>query len=173
MEEKTIKQLKEELTALGFSTKALEGMKTKGALLATIEALKGEPVESLTPTADPKEEKSTEVSWQTKADRMAKHLEKQTPVRVLVPLDSNEKVGEVKVVRNSRGILEYRYISGAVWSKTFNGYKVTIPKGTYFDVPEQIAKNIAREHDQTQSAGANIRLDRLDPRTGRKVSEQL
>jgi hypothetical protein len=172
MEEKTVKQLREELVAHGFDEKAVAGMKTKDALIATLEALKSKDVSTLNPPKDPKEEKSTEVAWQTKADRMARHLEKQPKVRVLIPLEPNEKVGVVKQVK-VKGIIQYQHVSGAVWSKTFNGYRVVYPKGTYVDVPEQIADNIAKELDQTQRAGEHLKLDRIDPNTGRPVRDQL
>ena len=172
MEEKTVKQLREELIALGFDAKAAEGVITKDALLKTIEAVRPKTLTDLD-ARDPKEEKKVDLDWQTKADTMAKHLEAQPKIRVLIPLEPNEKVGNVKIVRNSHGILEYQYISGAVWSKTFNGYKVTLPKGTYVDVPEQIAENLAKELDRTQNAGKQWAIDRNDPATGRSVREQL
>ena len=172
MEKKTGKQLREELVKLGIDKKAAEGIKTKEALIATLEALRSKDVSTLNPPADPKEEKSIEQSWQGKADRMAKLLEKQPKVRVLIPLEPKEKVGVVKEVRE-RGTIQYRYVSGAVWSKTFNGYKVILPKGTYVTVPEQIADNIAKELDQTQRAGEHLKLDRIDPNTGRTVRSQL
>lgn len=171
MEEKTVKELRKELVEKGLDAKAVEGIKTKDAILAVLKGL-ATKVDTLNPPIDPKEEKSTEQSWQGKADKMAKHLEKQDTVRVLIPLEPNEKVGNVKQVR-VKGILQYQYVSGAVWSKTFNGYKVILPKGTYTEVPEQIADNIAKELDQTQRAGEHLKIDRVDPVTGRAVREQL
>lgn len=171
--EKTVKELREELIAKGFEASAVAGMKTKEALLGTLKVLnERKDVATLNPTKDPKEEKDTEKNWLAKADRMAKELEKQPKVRVLIPLEPNEKVGNVKEVRE-RGTLQYRHISGAVWSKTFNGYKVILPKGTYVSVPEQIADNIAKELDQTQRAGEHLKIDRIDPTTGRPVRDQL
>jgi len=172
MEEKTVKQLREALVEHGFDKKAVEGIKTKDALIATLEALKSKDVSTLNPPRDPKEERDTEKSWLAKADRFAKHLEKQPKVRVLIPLEPNEKVGVVKEVRE-RGIIQYRHISGAVWSKTFNGYKVILPKGVYYEVPQQIADNISQEFTQTQRAGEHLKVDRIDPQTGRPVRDQL
>lgn len=170
-QEKTQKELREELVKLGFDAKATEGIKTKEALLATIEAMKAKAVVSLNP-ANPQEDRDTEKSWQTKADRMAKHLEAQPKIRVLIPLETNEKVGIVEETL-VKGIRKFKHISGAVWSKTFNGYKVIYPKGMYVDVPEQIAENIGDEQNQTQNAGASLKIDRMDTNTGRPVSEQL
>lgn len=175
-QEKSVKELRAELVKLGFDAKAAEGIKTKEALVATIDSLskKAKKVETINPPANPKEEQDTEKRWLAKADRMAKHLEAQEKVRVLIPLEPTEKTpGRVDVVKNSRGIVEYRYKGGAVWSKTFNGYKVNVPKGTYFSVPEQIAENIAEEYSQTLNAGKAFSLDRVDPETGRPVRDQL
>lgn len=171
--EKTARELQEDLIELGFDKDAVGGIKTKATLIAMILALKAKSeVGNLNPPKDPKEEKATERSWQTKADRMARHLEKQEKFRVLVPLEPNEKVGVVKETLIN-GIRQFRHVKGAVWSKTFNGYKVIYPKGTYFNAPKQIADNIAEELDQTQQAGSHLRIDRIDPKTGRQVSEQL
>ncbi len=142
--EKTVKELQDELVGQGFDKEVVLGIRTKSALIAMISALREKSaVVTLTPTKDPKEEKNTEKSWQAKADKMAKHLEKQDKVRVLIPLEPKEKVGVVKEVK-VRGILQYRHVSGAVWSKTFNGYKIILPKGVYTNVPEQIADNIGQ-----------------------------
>lgn len=170
-DEKTVKQLREDLVKLGFDAKSAEGIKTKDALEATINALQSK-VESLEETADPKEERDTEKHWLAKADKMAKHLHNQEKVTVMIPLEPNEKVGQVREVK-MRDTIQYQYVSGAVWSKTFNGYKVIIPKGTYYKVPQQIADNIANELNQTQQAGQHLRIDRTDPNTGRPVREQL
>ena len=63
--------------------------------------------------------------------------------------------------------------SGAVWSKSFNGYRVIIPKGVYTEVAKDIAKNVSDELNQTLMAGDEFKLDRIDPNTGRPVREQL
>lgn len=172
MDEKTVKELREDLVELGLSEKAADGIKTKDALIETINSLKKREATSNVDTTTPAEDRSTEASWQAKADRMAKHLEDQPKVRVLIPLEPNEKVGKVKETM-VKGIRRFEYISGAVWSKTFNGYKVIYPKGTYVDVPEQIADNIRKEFDQTEKAGEHLKLDRIDPKTGRPVRDQL
>jgi len=172
MTDKTVKELRADLVELGFDKKAAEGIRTRDALEATIESVKGGKVATLNEPKDPKEEKATREKWLAKADKMSKHLHSQPKIRVLVPLEPNEKVGVVKEVKR-RGIIQYQHIRGAVWSKTFNGYKVIVPKGVYYDVPEQIAENIANELNQTQHAGDHVRLDRTDPNTGRPVRERL
>ena len=64
--EKTIKELQKELIDLGFSEKALAGIKTKEALLAIIDSIKAKPVTTLNPPVDPKEQRTDEQSWQGK-----------------------------------------------------------------------------------------------------------
>jgi len=176
LEEKTVKELREELVKLGMPVEDAEKLTTKAQIGVTINALKAanvvKKVDSLEPKVDLKEEKQDEKRWQSKADRMAKHLEEQPKVRVLIPLDPQEEQGVVREIE-IRGIKQYVHVSGAVWSKTFNGYKVVIPKGIYTKVPEQIADNISEEYNQTQHAGDQWLIDRVDPQTGKSVRSQL
>lgn len=173
-QEKTLKELREELVGLGISAEKAEKFTTKAQLVTTIEALRaaGDKVESLDPKINPKEEKEDLKRWQSKSERMREHLESQPKVRVLIPLDPNEKQGVVREIE-SNGRKETVHVSGAVWSKTFNGYRVIVPKGVYWSVPEQIAENIEQEYNQTQHAGDQWRIDRVDPETGKSVKSQL
>jgi hypothetical protein len=173
LEEMTVKELQAEATRLGLQSAEL--FKTKAILIAAMNSLrkvKVEPTEVITPPVSPKEERVDEKRWLSKVDKMREALENQPKVRVLIPLEGEEKQGVVEKVM-VRGVEETKYVSGAVWSKTFNGYKVIIPKGVYTDVPEQVAENISQEYNQTQHAGDQWSVDRVDPKTGRPVSEQL
>jgi hypothetical protein len=172
MEEKTVKQLREELVELGMPKEDAEKMSTKAQIQAIIDTFKANKVTSLNEKPNPQEEKDTEKAWQSKADRMHDFFEKQEKVRVLIPLDPNEKPGVVNTI-TVRGRKQYVYVSGAVWSKSFNGYRVIIPKGTYTEVPEAVAENIADEFRQTQAAGEQWKIDRIDTRTGKPVKDQL
>jgi len=181
---KKIKDLREKLVKLGLDPKTAGSVMSFAAAEEIIEKLtkakeaekvkevEKEKVETIADDSTIKENKSTEQDWQAKADRMYHHLEKQSKVRVLIPLNSNEKVGVVKE-KMVKGIRRFEHVSGAIWSKTFNGYTVVYPKGTYVDVPEQIADNIAKEQNQTELAGQHLRLDRTDPKTGTTVGQQL
>lgn len=178
IQSKTVKELQAELVELGFDEGAAKGIRTKDSLVATITALQNKSDETSEVSdvkvdqTTPEEDRDTERHWQAKADAMAKHLHKQPKVRVLIPLEGKDQVGVVKEVEE-RGTIQYRYVSGAVWSKTFNGYKVIIPKGVYYPVPEQIAENISTELNQTQLAGQHLKIDRVDPKTGKPVADQL
>jgi len=171
-QEKTEDDLRTELVSLGFDESAAKNIHGKEALRATIAIVKEKRQETNVDQTTPEEDRETEQAWQAKADKMAEQLHSQEKVRVLIPLEPNEKVGVVKEVEE-RGVVQYRHVSGAVWSKTFNGYKVIIPKGVYYPVPQQIADNIATELNQTQLAGQHLKLDRIDPNTGKAVAEQL
>jgi|SRR3990167_3455938 len=120
----------------------------------------------------PKEEKETERHWSAKADRQKAYFDSLPRVRILIPCESGEKPGviEEKVVDGKKQMV---VVSGAVWSKTFNGYKVIVPKGVYTEVSEAVAENIAEEYNQVQKSNARFSLDRIDTQTGRPVKEQL
>lgn len=119
-----------------------------------------------------REDREVNKAWMNKAEVMRRHLESQPKVRVLIPLEGDEQLGVVEV-KSVAGHEVTLVKSGAVWSKTFNGYRVVIPKGVYTDVPQQVADNISQEYNQTQTAGRQWSLDRLDPKTGRPVRDQL
>ena len=179
LEEMTLKNLQAEATKLGLQN--VELFKTKAPLIAAINSLQqakiaAQPsiptVTTLEPPVNPKEERADEKRWISKADRMREHLASQPKVRVWIPLEASEKQGVVKEV-TVRGYKETIAVSGAVWTTNLNGVHIVVPKGIYTDVPEQVANKIGREYNQTQHAGDKIRIDRIDPQTGRPVSEQL
>ena len=169
--EPTTKELREELTALGMPVEDTEKLTTKAQIKAVINTLKAKNV-IVDVAPNPKEEADTEKKWRSKADKMKAHLDAQPKVRVLIPLEGQEKPGVVKQMMVN-GREETVVVSGSVWSKTFNGYKVTIPKGIYTEVAEQIADNISDEFSQTTHAGDQWLLDRIDPATGRPVRDRL
>lgn len=169
LEELTLSQLKEKAISLGLTEGELKSFNSKATVIATIRAIeKVKPVATLTPTETPRETKADNLRWETKVDRMRDFLESQPTVRVLVPLEGDEKQGVVKEVNGQMVV-----VSGAVWSKTFNGYRVCIPKGKYVDVPQAVADNIEKEYFQTTHAGDAWKLDRVKPETGEPVSKQL
>jgi len=119
-----------------------------------------------------REDSEVEKKWMDKAERMRRNFEAQPKVRVLIPIESGETPGVIeKKIINGREVVIVK--GGAVWSKTFNGYRVIIPKGVYTEVAQQVADNISKEYSQTLSAGDQWKIDRIDPTTGRSVREQL
>lgn len=171
LEELTLTQLKEKALVLGIPEQELKNFTTKAPLITTIRAMqniKPEPVKTLEPVESTQVREADDRRWENKVERMKNFLASQPTVRVLIPLDEGEKPGELKEVNG-----EMVAVGGAVWSKTFNGYRVTIPKGKYWTVPQAIAENIEQEYHQTTHAGDAFRIDRVKPETGEQVSKQL
>jgi len=176
LEELTVKELQAEAVKLGMPEEDTKTFTTKAPLIATINALKAsnvvKKVDTLEPKVNPKEEKQDEKRWKSKAERQQDFFDSQPKVRVLIPLDPHEKQGVVREVM-VKGRKKIIHVSGAVWSKTFNGFMVIIPKGIYTEVSQPVADNIAEEYNQTQHAGDQWLIDRIDPQTGKPVRSQL
>ena len=121
----------------------------------------------------PTEERLTNKLWFTKAQAMQDHLMKQKKISILVPTEPHEKVGVVEERVGKDGRPYQVHISGAIITPQLNGFKFMIPKGRYYDVPEQIALVVSNSQQQTLSAGDHIAIDRIDERTGKPVSDAL
>lgn len=182
----SVKDLQKEAVKLGMPEDDAKLFTTKAPLIATINTLKAQGASKVVEVGaqpvvapatlnavDPKEEKQTEQRWLSKAARMYEYLEAQPKVAILIPCEVGEKPGVVER-RMIHGINQYIHISGAVWSKTFNGFRIIVPKGVQgVQVPQDIAQNIADEFNLTQAAGEQWKIDRVDPITGKTVREQL
>jgi len=167
--------LKKEAVKLGMPELDVDKFESEELLRASINAIKANKTAVETPVEfkeSPKEEKVIEKDWQNKADSMKKFFDTQEKITVMIPLEPGEKPGVVET-RTVNGREETIVVSGAVWSKTFNGYRVIVPKGTYTPVAKAIAENLATELNQTLMAGEQWKIDRIDPNTGRSVREQL
>jgi hypothetical protein len=177
--EKTLKELKAEALALGI--KNVDVFVNKIQLITAIESVK--ELQSQLPThqdrpivlrLSKKEERKLDKKWIDKAEQMRKKLEGQPKVRILVPLEGKETQGVVRTTYNEKTRRnEQKHISGAVQAVTLNGFMFLVPKGMYVEVPEQIAQVIQDKFNQTSEAGKDIAIDRIDPETGHKVSDQL
>jgi len=155
-------------------------------------------VASITETPKPAEEKRVNKSHYRKATAMKERLLGQPTVSILIPLEAGEKAGVVSWAFDKKGetakdktrvmltdtewnaltikekMKTYQVVeSGAFESVQPNGYKWFIAKGRYTPVPQQIAEIVSRSQQQTIDAGADIKLDRIDPRTGRPFNEIL
>ena len=130
-----------------------------------------EPVKEK-PKVSMEEDRKIDRGWENKAEIMRKNFESQPTVEIMIPCEGEEQPGVVKTeIVNGKEVTIA--VSGAVWSKTFNGHRVIIPKGVYTPVAKQVADNIAKEFAQTQSAGEQWKIDRKDPNTGGTVKQQL
>src|ERR1043166_3469344 len=85
-----------------------------------------------------------EADFNKTAGDMKALLDSQPKVRVLVPLESGEKLGEFLPVN-------------------INGYRLNVPKGVYQDVPQTVADIIADAYNSyEQNSAAAMRADRND-----------
>ena len=193
LEELTIKELRDSLVELGMSRDDVEAFKTKAPLIASIKMQQkkdseheAEVVEvAATPTdavkkvasieekPDPVEERTVDRKWKAKQVRMYEHLMSQEKVSILVPLEPAEMAGVVEWRTDKFGRDYQVHISGAIIKPILNGFGWMIPKGKYTKVPRQIAEIVSNSQQQILDAGKDIRADRLDPNTGRPVSEAL
>ena len=147
-------------------------------------------VKSIKETPTPSEERKVNKNWKNKAVKMKARLLAQEVISILIPLEPAEKKGVVVWAYTSNGdkmsvavwntlTLEEKmgthqvHVAGAIESVQLNGYKYFIPKGVYTPVPEQIAKVISNSQQQTLDAGSEMKLDRIDPKTGRPFNEIL
>ena len=176
---KTLDELQEEAASLGAPEAQIKLFNEPTQLAAFIETLRATaPVApaptQVDPAASPSEEKETEESWRNKADKMRDLLMKQPKIRMLVPLEGQEKIGVVNWVYNSKTKRDEQvHVSGAVQPVTLNGFTWLVIKGDYDNVPEQVANVIGDKLHQTANAGKNLLLDRTDPATGQSVRNQL
>lgn len=163
------------------------------------EIAEGKKVASIEEKPNPTEDREVNKKHLEKATIMKKKLLQQPIISILIPLEPTEKAGVVQWAWNKSGkyknvnvkerlltdaewnalSLEDKmdtmqvHISGDITSTQLNGYKHFIPKGRYTPVPHQVAEVISKSQQQTLDAGADISLDRIDPRTGRAYNEIL
>jgi hypothetical protein len=178
MEEKTLKELKVELVTLGMPADETEKISIRSVAQAMIDTLKAktavEKVETLDEVESPGVKKADAALYLTKARVMRELLDKQPKVRILLPLEGNDKPGVVEWRTNPRNGERYQVVvSGAFETVQLNGCKTIIPKGVYSEVPQQVADVIAHSYQQTQMAGANVSMDRVDDKTGRPIKDVM
>ena len=88
--------------------------------------------------------KVEEADFEKTKNEMKAVLDAQPKVRVLVPLESGEKLGEFLPVN-------------------VNGYRLNVPKGVYVDVPQTVADIIAESFNiYEQNSATAMRADRND-----------
>lgn len=178
LDELSNKDLQAELVTLGMPEEDAAKVTTKSVLIAMINTLKAKEVsEKIDPTnvpADPGEEKRIDGSWRAKTKKQWNHWNNAPKIKIMVPLSAKEKQGVIRWVFDKGLDTEIPiHVSGAIQPVTENGAQYLIPKGVYIDVPEPVAKIIQDKFQQTSDAGKDILADRIDPETGKPVSEQL
>lgn len=175
VEKLSLKSLRKEAVELGMPEEDAKKFNDAELLQSTVNTLKAVKASVTNPVdeaVNPKEEKEIEQEWRSKADRQKAYFDSLPKVRILIPCEGEEKPGVIEE-RIIDGRKQTVVVSGAVWSKTFNGYRVIVPKGVYTVISEAIADNIAQEFNQVQESNARFSVDRIDPKTGKSVNDQL
>jgi hypothetical protein len=156
LEEYTLSDLKEIAAAEGIS--GLETFDRKSQVISILTnvrmARKGDESVITPAKLSPKEEATDEKKWRADAQKMRDILHAQPKVRVMIPLEIGERKGSYHTV-------------------IINGYRMDIMKGVFVDVPEQVGKMIEESFELTARAGEELLLERVDPLTGRPMSETL
>jgi hypothetical protein len=98
-----------------------------------------EKIPGLSPSLSQKEATNLKNTIQTSAEIAKAHLDAQTKVRIMIPLDIGERIGTKHPV-------------------TINGYRMWFPKGEMIDVPEDVATLIS-ERFRIQMTGKEIDRD--------------
>jgi hypothetical protein len=164
----TVKDLREVVVKLGMSEEEAENFETKKPLIATIDILRAQKVET------PGQLKKDKEKYLSKSERMRAILMKQKKVRTLIPCMGKEKPGVIKWKFNeATKRKEQVYISGAYTPVQINGFKWLVPHGVYDDLPKQIADMISDAQGMTTEAGKAYLIDRIDPKTGEPVRAKL
>ena len=167
----TVKELRAEAVKLGMPESDAEVFDTKKPLIATITTLQAQQVVGYVDT--PSELKEDKDRYLTKVEKMRKFLEESPKTGFMIPLDIGEKPGIV-AVKNVKGRKVTTHVAGAVESFSMNGLKLMYPKGVMIDdMPRPVAIHLSKCYNMTARAGEEKLIGRVDPKTGREVSEQL
>ncbi len=165
----TVKELRVIVVKLGMPEDDAENFETKKPLISVINTLRAKAV-----VETPGQLKKEKEEYLGKAERMRAQLMKQPRVRILVPLAPKEKVGVIKLVYNKlTKRKEQVHVKGAYLPVQLDGFKWLVACGVYQEVPQQIADVISESQQQTVEAGRDYLIDRIDPETGKPVSDKL
>jgi len=165
----TLKELRVKLVKLGMPEDDAEAFETKKPAIAAINTIRAKTL-----VESPGQLKKDKEEYLSKKETMRKLLMAQPQIRILVPCEGAEQPGVVKWVTNKvNGKKEQKYISGSVLPVQLNGFKWLVAKGVYQEVPQQIADTVSAAQNMTSEAGKPFLTDRVDPKTGKKISEML
>lgn len=165
----TVKELRQVVIKLGMPEDDAENFETKRPLISTINTLRAKAV-----VETPGQLKKDKEKYLSKKERMRAILMKQPKVRILILCEGKEKPGVINWVYNKiTKRKEQVYVRGAYTPVQINGFKWLVPHGKYEEVPEQIADMISDAQGMTAEAGRDYLIDRIDPETGKPVSDKL
>lgn len=103
--------------------------------------------EASMPKKNPNEQALVAAAHQTKAMKMREFLHSQPKVTIMIPLDPGENPNTTVPV-------------------TLNGYRYTIKKNVYVEVPKQVAEVIMNSLKQTTAAGQTFLMNGDRPAKG-------
>jgi hypothetical protein len=173
----SLKELKAELVENGMPAEDAELYVTKAQARAVLNTLKAKEVikkvDTLEDKESPQEKKVFERQYMSKKETMRLKLMAQPKVMFLIPLDKNEKPGDVVWETDRHGNETQIHKSGAVETVQLNGFKWIIPKGVMTEIPQQVAEELSKSMNITMQAGRQYSLDRVDSQTGKPVSAVL
>ena len=168
----TMRDLREMVVKLGMPEEDAENFEKKKPLIATINAFRA--LIAVKVPGQVKGDKENKEEYLSKKERMRAILMKQPKIRIKVPKESAEKVGDIRWIYNKiTKRKEQVYFSGAYLPVQINGFKWLVAKGMYQDVPEQVADVIGESEKETMEAGKHFLIDRKDPETGESVRDRL
>lgn len=176
---KTLKELEQELVKAGMPQEEVVAAKfnSKAQIITILNTLKAknvvEKVDSIEELPNPSEEKKIEKAWRSKAQIMWDKWMASPKVQILFPSDPGKNPGEVEWRKDAKGN-DYQVAltpADSIQEVQVNGAKYLVPKGVLVEVPKPVADRIAEMLQLGSQAGADILLDRIDPKTGRPVSE--
>lgn len=105
-----------------------------------------EPEAPAEPAAKAKvSDREVEKQWRGDAQKMKEHLAKQKKVSIMIPLE----VGVAPEVAEKIPFIV-----------NMNGYRFQIKRGTFVEVPEQVAAMIKKRLESEGKIGRNLRIDR-------------
>lgn len=176
---KTLKELEQELVKAGMPQEDVVAAKfnSKAQIITILNTLKAknviEKVDSIEELPNPSEEKKIEKAWRSKAQIMWDKWMASPKVQILFPSDPGKNPGKVEWRKDAKGN-DYQVAltpADSIQEVQVNGAKYLVPKGVLVEVPKPVADRIAEMLQLGSQAGADILLDRIDPKTGRPVSE--
>lgn len=114
----------------------------------SVEAIEEEPEEPVAPVSSrktPVADREVEKEWRGDAMKMKDHLAKQRKVAIMIPLE----VGVAPEVAEK-----------IPFTVNLNGYRFSIKRGVFVEVPEQVAEMIKERLESEGKIGKDLRIDR-------------
>mgnify|MGYP003472704081 FL=1 len=106
-----------------------------------------EPVETKPVVKGAVSDRQVETAWRSDAQKMKEHLDSQRKVAIMIPLEAGVPPAVAEKIP---------------FDLNLNGYHVSVKRGVFVEVPEQIAVMIQQRLESEGKIGSEYRIDR-DP----------